>query len=134
MLPFATGFLLQGSTFVLDAQTVLTGAGGSVLDSDRTRGFETAGAVGSISDGTSDIYSSASIAGIYWFENYGTPYHALDIPGAANSGWTTLTIGSKALPRASATFAAGRWEWTTTDGGGTQAFGGDGSYRACVFT
>lgn len=136
MFPFASALLLQGgSVAVLDAQTVLSGARGSVIDSDRLRGFEQSTVIGSISDGTSNVYSGSAITALHWFENYGSAIYALDIPGAANSGWTTLTIGSTVLLRTSAaTFAAGRWEWTTTDTISGQAFGGDGSSHPCVFT
>ena len=53
--------------------------------------------------------------------------------GTSNGGWTTLTIGSTVLTRASATYSSGTWTWSTTDTVGTQAFGASGSIHSCYF-
>lgn len=139
MFPFASALLLQGSSAgggggVSDTQTVISGASGFAVDFDRRRGFDQVEVLGSISDGFSDIYSGAAVSAINWFENGGSPRYFLSIPGASNSGWTKLTIGSRELLRASATFSAGLWEWTTADNAAGQAFGGAGSSHPCVFT
>lgn len=135
MFPFASASLLQGSTAAaLDTQTVTTGERGSLLDGSRLRGFDQATVIGYISDGTSNLYSGLAITALHWFEDYPGTVYILSIPGAVNSGWTKLTIGARELLRASATFSAGQWAWTTTDNAATQAFGGAGSSRPCVFT
>lgn len=115
-----------------DTQTVTTGADGSIGDHDRIRGY-IQGIIGSIADGTSDIYSGASITEISWNENDGIYYYALTIPGAGNGGWTTLTIGSVVLYRSSATFIAGSWTWYTAHTAAMQAFGTAGSVRTATF-
>ena len=116
----------------LDTQTVTTGGDGLLLDQDRIRGY-VQGSIGSISDGTSNIYSGAVIAEMSWDENLGIPYYILSIPGATDSGWTTLTIGSVVLYRSSATFIAGSWTWYTAHTAGTQAFKTAGSVRTVTF-
>ena len=85
-----------------DVQTVTTGADGSALENDRRRGFDELG-LGLISDGTSNIYGGAAIASLYWDEGFGASFYFLAIPGAANAGWSTMTIGATVLTRASAT-------------------------------
>lgn len=121
----------------LDTQTVTTGAIGTAIDQNRARGY-ISGSLGSISDGTSNIYAGAAVTSFYWDENGGTGmFYELSITGATNNStdWTSVTIGgSKTLNRADATFASGTWTWTTTDGAGAQAFGGAGASRSCVFT
>lgn len=136
MFPLASTSLLASATAmsVLDTQTVTTGTNGTAVEQDRVRGWDETSVVGSISDGTSGIYSGAAITGLYWSENGGAALYELVIPSATNSGWTTLTIGSKVLLRASAVFSAGVWTWTTTDTVANQALGGAGSTRSCVFT
>ena len=102
---------------------------------------------GSISDGTSNIYSGAAYNRIMYFYNdtYPTSGVNLWIAGTnkANSGWTTLTIGSTAYARTDATYnasgggASGDTTWTWTEGQGTAAlnpFSGTGTATTCVFT
>ena len=128
--------MLLGSGGVLDTQIVTTGGDGSAPMQDRNRGYS--GTFGSIVDGTSDIYAGDPIGNIGWSENGGSPnsFYSLSIfgPSVVNSGWTTLTIGSTALLRASATYVGGIWTWTTADVLGTQAFGLIGSVVVCRFT
>ena len=112
----------------LDTQTVTTGNSGTAPD--RLRGYSS-GLMGSISTGTSAIYS-ATITGIFYDEN--NLVYKLSITGATNSGWTTMTIGSKPLNRTAATFSSGTWTWTTTDTITTQAFGANGNVVSVVFT
>ena len=117
----------------LDTQTVTTGTTGSAINQDRWRGV-VSGTQGSISDGTSNVYAGAAITALYWDENGGSGMkYTLTITGAANSGWTTMTIDSKALTRASATYASGTWTWTTTDTVATQAFGANNSVHTVTF-
>lgn len=112
----------------LDAQTVTTGASGTAGAQDRIRGYSTLSGVGSITDGTSNVYAGAAITELYWYENTGAPYYYMAITGAANSGWTSVIInGTKTLDRASATFSSGTWNWATSDTAGSQAFNGAGA-------
>lgn len=120
----------------LDVQTVTSGADGIGNPSfDRRRGYLTA-VIGSIDDGTSNLFAGALILEFYWNENGGSgQFYALQITGATNTGWTTLTIdGTLVLTRASATFSLNRWTWTTADTVASQIFGGGGSVHTCVFT
>ncbi len=117
-----------------DTQTVTTGGDGTAPMQDRRRGF-ISGSFGSINDGTSNIYGGAAITELYWDENGGPfPIYSLTITGATNSGWTTLTIGSTVLSRASATsFSSGSWSWLTSDTVSTQAFGAISDVKSAVF-
>jgi hypothetical protein len=131
--------MLLGSGGVLDTQIVTTGGDGSAPMQDRNRGYS--GTFGSIVDGTSDIYAGDPIGNIGWSENGGSPNYSFSVFGSnvTNSGWTTLTIGSKPLLRTDATFTAlgafgGVWSWNTTDVVGDQAFGTIGSIVVCTFT
>ena len=124
--------LLGTGSAVLDIQTVTTSGAGTVPN--RLRGY-TSG-LGSIVDGTSNIYGGATVQTIWYDENGGSgaQIYLLSINGATNSGWSTLTIGTKALNRVDATFATGNWTWPTTDLVTNQAFGIIGSVVVCVFT
>ena len=105
----------------LDTQTVITGQDGRAIDANRRRGF-ISGVIGSISDGTSNLYAGAPapITSLYWDEGggFGSSY-IMTITGAVNSGWVTLTIGAKVLNRVDATFSGGTWTWTPADNGGS---------------
>jgi len=118
----------------LDIQTVTTGASGTAGAQDRIRGYSTVSGVGSIVDGTSDIYGGAAITELHWFENFGSPYYALTISGATNSGWETLRIGGTDLSRASASFSSGAWTWNAPGSTvGSQAFGSGGTVVPVLF-
>jgi hypothetical protein len=119
----------------LDAQTVTTGGVGTAGSQDRYRGFSTTNGIGSIVDGTSDIYSGASITELYWFENFGTPYYYLAITGATDTGWTTMSVDGTLLARTSATYSSGTWTWSAPGSTvGSQAFGSIGATVSAVFT
>ena len=131
--------LLAAGGGALDVQTVTTGGSGSPPSQDRVRGFSSS--IGSIVDGTSNIYGGATIANLFWDENGGggAQYYYLGIVGATNTGWTTLTIqssfGTATLLRTAATFGAGaNWSWTTTDTALNQAFGSASTVVTCTFT
>jgi hypothetical protein len=84
-------------------------------------GFKTtAPTIGSISDGTSNIYGGAAITGLFFFQEiyvsppvgYTTRQLILSITGASDSGWTTMKVGSTSFNRTSAAFfASGTWVW-----------------------
>ena len=137
----------------LDSQTVTVGqavqnnAGGSGAPSSSSvrRGFSSSGSFGSISDGTSNLYSGAAIVQIQytWDTVYPASGVSLQIDGAsrANSGWTTLTIGSTAYLRTSAQYtpnAGGDTYWSWYSGsdntGAADPFSGTGTTTNCVFT
>ena len=115
----------------MDVQTVTTGD-----LSGTSRGYAS-GTYGSISTGTSGIGGVSAPATIYnlsWDNNGGSPIYSLGINSAVNSGWTTMTIGSTVLSRASATFTfGGNWSWSTSDTVSTQAFGTAGSVITVYF-
>ena len=137
----------------LDSQTVTVGttntaSGGSGAPAGVSvkTGFLLSGAgSSSISDGTSNIYSGASILQLQylWDTTYPTSTFTLVIAGTnrANSGWTTLTIGSTAYLRTSASYAAnsgGNTYWSWYDGsdntGASNPFSATGTTTTCVFT
>ena len=126
--------MLLGNILSLDVQAVTTGGSGTAPNQDRLRGFS--GGLGSIVDGTSNIYSGAAITTLYWNENGGTSkFYQLTITGATNSGWTTLNIGGQNFLRTSATsYGSGTWTWSTSDTITSQSFGSIGSTVACTFT
>lgn len=142
MLSYARMLLGRtAASSALDTQQVTSGASGTAVAQDRTRGF-ISGAIGSCSDATSNLYGGAAIRALYWDENGGTPADlvAFQVSGVqANSGWTTMTIGAVAFSRASATFstAGGNSSWTWPNTGysaSTNPFGGNGSNHSVTFT
>ena len=101
----------------LDRQSVTVGGTGTAPAQDRLRGFSTVNVLGSISDGTSNLYAGAPITELYYDENLGNGIQTLKITGTlANSGWTTMTVGTTAYTRSAATFTqaggATQWQWT----------------------
>ena len=130
---FVTLFKRRTTASTGDTQTVTTGSIGAAPN--RSRGRSTTNGIGSISDGTSNLYSGANITEFYWNEDGGTSTYELAITGATNSGWTSVVIdGSKTLNRADATFSSGAWSWSTSDTVTTQAFGAAGTVHTCVFS
>ena len=139
----------------LDSQTVTVGthtqsfSGGSGLPASTghwrgkfTNSYATAG---SISDGTSNLYSGASIVELYytWNTVYGASYLAMRVDGTnkANSGWTTLTVGTTAFQRTAASYNGStqgdtQWTWTTSGDltGANNPFAASGQTTTCVFT
>jgi len=129
---------LLGSGGALDIQTITTGGDGDPSTFDQKRGFSS-GYFGTCVDGTSNLYSGASIDRIEWREDPGI--YIFNVNGSQpNSGWTTLTIvgnGTKVLTRASASFVAGvstSWTWSTSDDVNAQVFGSISSTAVCTFT
>ena len=100
---------------------------------------------GSISDGTSNLYSGASIVQIQytWNNVFGVSVIILEIAGnnRANSGWTTLTIGTTSYSRTNATYSASNgantaWTWFGGSDltGAQNPFSATGTTTTCVFT
>lgn len=133
----------------LDTQVVTVGTdtGGGQSGTRGTEGFG-GFAGGSISDGTSNIYGGAAITRLsYEWETDITFEQELSelrlvITGAhANSGWTTLTVGSTAYLRTNAAYivpggAETVWIWIGgADPNGTSSpFGPVMGQTNCVFT
>ena len=141
----------------LDSQAVTVGShsqtfpGGSGLPANTsnwrgkfTNSYATAG---SISDGTSNLYSGASIVELYytWNNVYGISLFGLRIDGAsrANSGWTTLTVNGTAYARTDANYQANSagdtyWTWVINSPadltGAQNPFPAVGQVATCVFT
>lgn len=116
-----------GTSKILDTQTVTSGSTSTGTDPYfNWYGYKGTGSptFGSISDGTSNIYSGAAINGIYFYEEgsvgAGGFYDRgiiLVINGTqANSGWTTMNIGSTAYNRTDAAFSTAggvsTWTWS----------------------
>jgi hypothetical protein len=78
---------------------------------------------GSISDGTSNLYSGASINVLYWWHaSYSWTSDVkkvvFSVTGTfSNSGWTTMSVAGTNFARTSASFSTSfgftRWEWPT---------------------
>jgi|TARA_R110000822_G_scaffold206227_2_gene342662 hypothetical protein len=134
-----------------DTQTVTVGeliqnnSGGSGAPSSVTtyRGLNFG--FGSVSDGTSNIYSGADVERIMymWDTVYPVAGVYMIIDGTqTNSGWTTLTIGTTAYARTNASFSttvnAGKTSWTWISGtdatGANNPFSAVGTTTTCVFT
>ena len=127
--------------------TTTAGSGGSGAPTGSTvrRGFSSSGSFGSISDGTSNLYSGAAIVQIQytWDTYYPISAVSLQIDGAsrANSGWTTLTIGTTSYQRSNAQYtpnAGGDTYWSWYSGsdntGAANPFAATGQTTTCVFT
>lgn len=99
----------------LDTQTVTVAQDGTGSPSfDRRRGYISGAVLGSISDGTSNIYAGAAITKMAYDETSGQ--FQLTITGATDSGWTTMTntTDGTSLTRASrSSFASGTWTWNS---------------------
>jgi hypothetical protein len=123
----------SGST-ALDTQTITCGRTGTAINADRTVGF-ISGSIGTLVDGTSNLYAGAAIIQLYWDEPTATV--VLKITGTlANSGWASMTrIGSGSVyTRASASFLQSggftSWTWTALS---TFAMGAEGAVSTVVF-
>lgn len=121
MLPMVQG---SGSSYTggaLDTQTVTTAGDGTAVSGNRRRGFISS-ALGSINDGTSNVYAGAAITELAAEEQgVGAGWIIyLKITGTlANSGWTSINIGgSNVLQRSLATFVQSggitTWSWSSS--------------------
>lgn len=139
------GSSLDSQTVTVGTSTSASGGSGAPTGTTNRRGFSSSGSYGSISDGTSNLYSGAAIVQIQytWDTYYPISGVSLTIDGAsrANSGWTTLTIGTTSYQRSSAQYAGGAgsdtfWTWFagTDSTGAGNPFSGTGTTTTCVFT
>lgn len=127
--------MVGSGTVPLDTQTITSGLSGSAPD--RIRGYDSSPALGSISDGTSNLYSGATVLELYHDESVDSVIFKVN-GVVANSGWTTLNItgGTGAiLARSAASFSTAgsvsTWTWTGVGGNPT---GGNGTVITATFT
>jgi hypothetical protein len=129
-----------GASNLLDTQTVTVGYLAPSLYTFQTRGFDSTLSVGSISDGTLNPVSNASIVILAWLGANSTGSSVLNrvyltVSGVrANSGWTSMKVGSTTYTRTSATYSNNstvtNWSWSTT----SSPFGSTGSSVAVEFS
>ena len=94
---------------ILDTQTVVIGSRNDFgYISTGYRG--TSNTTGSVTDGTSNLYSGAAVKDIYHISTLNRLYFSV-LGSLANSGWTTMKINGISFARTSASF--------TTSGGNT---------------
>jgi hypothetical protein len=96
----------------LDTQTVTIGSG-TIYYTARV-GYQSAFSLGSISDGTSNLYSGASITGVMWSGGSQNNLSFSVTATQANSGWTTMTVNGNSYARTSATYYSSTtsWQWS----------------------
>ena len=124
----------------LDVQTVTVGTASS--GTLTWWGYNgTSFAHGSVSDGTSNMYSGSSYAAIDSFTDssvggYGYTTLLYVVGSHANSGWTTMTIDGVAFNRTAASFTqASTTSWTWTSATTNSPFGSTiGATKQVVFT
>lgn len=128
-----------GASSSLDVQTVTVGYIAGSAYTPPTYGYVNlgSGGTGSVSDGTCNFKSGAAYRRLQ-FTGVSTGTLLFGLSGShANSGWTTMTIGSTSYSRSSATFqqfgtTEARWTWTsqTSNPYGTTT----GATRTVTFT
>ena len=114
-MPGATLLMAAGGSGILDTQTMTVGSNGS--PGSQNFGFLN-GVIGSLSDGSSNIYGGAAILAIRSVETSGAVI--LTITGIlANSGWTNMAIsgfGTFARADAAQSNSGGNTSWTWASG------------------
>ena len=110
---------------ILDTQTVVIGSRNDYgYISTGYRG--TSSTTGSITDGTSNVYSGAAINDIYHQSTVNKLYFRL-AGSRANSGWTTMKINGISFTRASASYSSSStttWQWSSVT---SHPFGSSGT-------
>jgi hypothetical protein len=116
-------FYGASSIVILDTQTVTVGT----IPANQYVGAQygwtdfTGPDTGSVSDGTSNIYSGATVRTLLYFDlNANTKYFSyVNAGNSGNTGWTTLTVNGSSYQRSAATYTysssqnTSRWEWST---------------------
>ena len=120
---------------VSETQTVTVGA--YVIDNEflhlELYGYAS-GQFGSISDGTFELISNATINNLFWLSNDTLTFTLAG--NRANSGWSTVVINSITFNRSAATYSydsdtnTTSWQWIGSNPFGTT----EGITRAAVFT
>lgn len=117
-----------GQASGLDNFIMTTGVSGTLPN--RIRGFNSSLSIGTLTPANSSIYG-LPVTELDHDENLGQVFFR--IPGATNSGWTTITItnagGSFSFNRAAAAFSSGLWAW-----GSTYIFGANGTTSVVTLT
>lgn len=126
---------LYGKTNILDTQSVYVGQT-TISDGktywDTVTGYSGQYGIGSISDGTSNVYGGASFFGIYHYSSYPTANYLdglyLYITGTlADTGWTSMKIGTTIYSRANCFSSTGSgrtyWVWPGTQSNPFSAVG-----------
>lgn len=103
-----------GASNVVDTQTVTVGS--KTIYYGLWTGYHSGNSFGSISDGTCNFKSGASIYGLYWIQNSQRLY--FEIWGShTNSGFTSMTLNGVTYQRSAANFGTslGRsfWYWSS---------------------
>ena len=111
---------------ILDTQTVVIGSRNDYgYISTGYRG--TSSTTGSVSDGTSNLYSGATVKDIYHISTLNRLYFAV-LGSHANSGWTTMKINGISFARTSASFTTSggnsAWYWSSIS---SHPFGSSGT-------
>ena len=116
-------FYGTSSVVILDTQTVTVGtiAGNQYVGPQYGWTDFTSPSTGSVSDGTSNIYSGAAVRTLLYFDlNADTKYFSyVNAGNSGNTGWTTLTVNGTSYQRSAATYTyassqnTSRWEWST---------------------
>lgn len=106
-----------GASSSLDTQTITVGVQTPAYTYYPTiyGYFVTTTTVGSLSDGTSDIYSGSAIQNITWNSNQILNFVVYG--QHSNSGWTTMNIAGASFSRTSATYSQisdrTTWQWSS---------------------
>ena len=108
---------------ILDTQTVTVGtiAANQYVGAQYGWTDFTSPNTGSVSDGTSNIYSGAAVRTLLYFDlNADNKYFSyVNTGNSGNTGWTTLTVNGSSYQRSAATYSYNssnnysRWEWST---------------------
>ena len=88
---------------------------------------------GKILDGTSNLYSGATINELYWWQEGAILYWSI-AGNYTNTGWTTMKVGSTNFSRSSATFSSGGGTTSWTWNAGDNPFGSIGSTVPVVWS
>jgi hypothetical protein len=141
------GSNLDSQTVTVGTASAATGGSGAPTGTTTRRGYSGIYAFGSVSDGTSNLYSGAAFSEIQYSWDTYYPISAVTLRivgnGLANSGWTTLTIGTTAYQRSSASYSATyagqnitTWYWYSgsDNTGAANPFAATGQTTTCVFT
>ena len=111
---------------ILDTQTVVIGSRndyGYISTGYRS----TSSATGSVTDGTSNLYSGATVRDIYHISTLNRLYFSV-LGSLSNSGWTTMKINGISFTRASASFTVTggntTWYWASIS---SHPFGSSGT-------
>lgn len=91
-----------GASGYLDTQTVTVGYAPGSQYAPAFYGYFSPN-IGSVSDGTSNLYGGATILGLYWL-SYNALYFLVS-GNRANSGWSTMTVSGQTFNRVDATYS-----------------------------